>query len=160
MKALHVLEFMWALFLLGFAVMAARYYQTAEMFVWALVIWITTLAAAGYSFWNWRSLWGAERKSASEYVRTYENCCLAGLRQIRFGYYFLAVQLAIVVPWISWKFFRREGADHFGVAAYAISMGSVAAMTAVYLFWFFRSRRKRLLELEQLRRYKESSTEE
>ena len=130
----------WALFLLGFSYVVARRYPSIEMFLWALVIWISTVAITGYSFWNWRSLWTAERKPACEYVQIYEKHCLAGLREIRFGYSFLAVNLAIVVPWISWRYFRSASNDQFGLTAYLISMGLVAGLAAAYLIWFPRSR--------------------
>ena len=155
LRALHLLQLAWALFLLGFSFAVARRYPTTEMFVWALVIWSATLVAAGYSIWNWRCLWLAERKSASEYVQVYEKHCVAGLRHIRFGYCLLAVNLAIVIPWISWRFFRSGDAVALSLTAYLISMGLVAGLTVGYLFRFSRSRRNRLRELEQLRRYKE-----
>jgi hypothetical protein len=155
LRALHFLQYAWALFLLGFSFVIARRYPTTEMFVWALVIWIATLTATGYSIWNWRSLWLAERKSTSEYVRIYEKHCLAGLREIRFGYCFLAVNLSIVIPWVSWRFFRSGDAVHLSLMAYLISMGLVTGLTLGYLFWFSRSRKSRLRELEQLKRYKE-----
>jgi hypothetical protein len=160
LRALHLLEFAWALFLLGFSFAVARRYPTTEMFVWALVIWTATLTATAYSVWNWRSLWLAERKSTSEYVRIYERHCVAGLRQIRFGYCFLAANLVIVIPWVSWRFFRSGDAVPLSLMAYLISMGLVAGLTVGYLFWFSRSRRNRLRELEQLRRYKEVLSEE
>ena len=86
LKALRSLEYAWALFLLFFSFSVARRVHTTEMYAWAVVIWVSTLGATAYSIWNWRSLWRAERKSASEYVRTYQRHCIAGLRQVRFGY--------------------------------------------------------------------------
>jgi hypothetical protein len=160
LRAVRLLEFAFALFLLGFSFAVARRYPTTEMFVWALVIWIATLTATGHSIWNWRSLWLAELKSTSEYVRIYEKHCAAGLRQISFGYWFLAVNLAIVIPWISWRFFRSGDAIRLSLIAYLISMGLVAGLTVGYLLWFSTSRRNRLRELEQLRRYKEILSEE
>jgi hypothetical protein len=160
LKALHTLEYVWALFLLGFSFKVARSFHTTEMYVWAAVIWVSTLWATAYSIWNWRSLWRAERKSASEYVRTYERYCLAGLRQVRFGYWFLAVSLAITVPWLSWKFFRSGPGDELSLSAFWFSMGVIAGLTVVYLLWFRASRKNRLRELEQLRQYEKILNEE
>jgi hypothetical protein len=98
------------------------------MLVWALVIWILTFLAAGYSLWNWRLLWTAEAKPACEYAQIYEKYCLAGLRYLRFGYYLLAANLAIALPWISWKFFRSDRT--FGIVAYMISIAQIAGLTA------------------------------
>jgi membrane protease YdiL (CAAX protease family) len=147
------LGFTWAIFLMGFSYFVARRYSSTEMFLWALVVWLSTLAITGYSFWNWRSLWTAERKPACEYVQIYEKHCLAGLREIRFGYYFLVVNLVIGVPWISWRYFQSTSNGQFGLKAYLIGMGLIAGLTAGYLIWFPRSRRNRLRELEQVRQY-------
>ena len=160
LKVLHTLAYAWALFLLGFSFKIARSVHTTEMYVWAVVIWASTLGATAYSIWNWRSLWRAEQKSASEYVRTYQRHCVAGLRQVRFGYYFLAVSLAITVPWLSWKFFRSSPGKELSLCAYLVSMGVVAGLTVAYLLWFRRSRRNRLRELEQLRQYEKILNEE
>jgi len=159
LKVLHVLELACALVLLVGSVMVAQYLRLLEMWIWASVVWITTLAASGFSIWNWRSLWKAENKTAVEYAETYENYCIAGLRQIRFGYRLLAVQLAIVVPWFSWKFFFAVGAAHWNLARYLIGMGLAAVLTTVYLVWFSTAGRKRLRELELLREYRKSLAE-
>jgi hypothetical protein len=159
LRALHLLEFAWALFLLAFSYVVVQPYPSAGMLLWAMVIWVLTLLAAGYSLWNWRLLWAAETKPASEYAQIYEKYCVAGLRHIRFGYYLLAANLTIAIPWISWKFFR-SGPSHFGIGSYMISLGLIAGITAGYLFWASRSRRSRLRELEQLRQYRKSLEEE
>ena len=159
LRTLHLFEFAWALFLLAFSYVVVQRYPSRGMLLWALVIWVLTLLAAGYSLWNWRLLWTAETRSAREYAQTYEKYCVAGLRHIRFGYCLLAVNLAIAIPWISWKFFR-SGPGHFGIGTYVISLGLIAGLTTGYLFWFSRSRRNRLRELEQLREYRKSLEEE
>jgi hypothetical protein len=160
LKALLILEFAWGLFLLGFSFMVARRFPVTEMFVWAGVVWLLTLAATGYSVWNWRFLWKSAPKSAAEYVRAYERHCLAGLRQVQFGYCFLTVGLAINVPWLSWKFFRSGPGVELSLTAYSISMALIAAFTAGYLLWFSISKKNRLHELEQLKQYKEVLDEE
>jgi uncharacterized membrane protein YidH (DUF202 family) len=160
LRALHLLEFASALVLLAFSYLVAQRYPSTEMVLWAVVIWILTLLAAGYSLWNWRSLWTAERRSAREYAQTYEKYCVAGLRHIRFGVCLLAMNLILAIPWISWKFFRSARTGHFGIVAYLISIGLIAGLTAGFLFWFSKSRRNRLRELEELRQYRKSLEEE
>jgi len=159
LRALHLLEFASTFFLLAFAYLIAQRRPSTEMFLWALVIWLLTLLAGGYSIWNWRLLWTASLKPACEYARIYEEYCVASLRHIRFGYCLLAVNLAIAIPWISWKFFRSARAGHFGILSYTISVGLIAGLAAGYLFWFSRSRSNRLRELEQLRQYRKSLEE-
>jgi hypothetical protein len=65
-----------------------------------------------------------------------------------------------MIPWIPWRFFRSGDAGHLSLMDYLISMGLVAGLTIGYLFWFSSSRRNRLRELEQLRRYKEILSKE
>jgi hypothetical protein len=156
LRILQVLEFAWALFLLVLSYAVARHYPSTEMFIWAVVVWILTLIATVYSIWNWRVLWNAGMRSVSDYARIYEKYCRQWLRYIRFGYWFLVVNLAISIPWLSWKYFRSSGAGHFSLTAYLISMGLIAGLTAGYLIWFSRSRRKRLSELECLTQYRKS----
>ena len=156
----HLFEIAWALFLLAFSFILARRHPSTEMLVWALTIWILTLFASGYSIWNWRMLWIAEKKPAFEYTQVYEKYCIAGLREIRFGYCFLAACLAINVPWISWRFFLSSPGDHSHLIVYLLSMGIVAGLTLGYLLWFQIARKNRLRELEQLRLYRKSLEEE
>ncbi len=160
LRALHLVELAWALFLLAFSFWVAHRYPSTEMRVWAVLIWILTFLAGGFSLWNWRVLWTAQTKPAREYAEIYEKYCVAGLRSIRFGYYLLTVNLAIVVPWISWKFFRSAGTNHFSLTTYLVSLGLTAGLTAGYLFWFSRARRNRLRELEHLRQYRRILEEE
>jgi hypothetical protein len=150
LKALHLLEFAWALFLLVSTYVVAQRYPSTEMLLWAVVVWLLTFLAAGYSLWNWRLLWTAEIRSAREYAQIYEKYCVAGLRHIRFGFCLLAVNLAIAIPWLSWKFFRSPRTGHFGIVAYMISIGLIAGLTAGYLLWFSK----------QLRQYRKSLEEE
>ena len=156
LRMFHLVEFIWALFLLSFSCWMASRYPSAEMTMWAVVIWALTLLAEGYSLWNWRMLWRAETKSTLECAQIYEKYCIAGLRYIRFGYGFLAVNLAITIPWLSWKFFSQPGTGHLNLTAYLVSLGLIAGLTAGYLFWFHRARKNRHQELEQLSQYRRS----
>ena len=72
LRALHLLEFASALLLLAFSYVVAQRYPSTEMLLWAVVIWILTLLAAGYFLWNWRLLWTTQIRSAREYAQIYE----------------------------------------------------------------------------------------
>jgi hypothetical protein len=160
LRMLHVLELAWALFLLVFSYLLARHHPSTKSFLWALVVWILTVFASGYSLWNWRVLWNAETKPVCDYMRIYEKYCVAWLRYIRFGYWFLALNLAISVPWITWIFLRSAHTGHFGLIGYLIRIGLIAGLTTGYLLWFSRSQRNRLRELEELRQYRKGMDED
>ena len=145
----YVLAFVWAAAFLIFSVVAVR--NGLQRIPWALVVWITTFIAMGFSIWNWRTLWNATSASTSEFADLYAKRCMAKLRAVRFGYWFLAMQLAIAVPWLSWDFYRGGDNGQFGIRSYVITMLVLACITAIFIFSFTRTRRATLRELEQLR---------
>ncbi len=153
----YLLAFVWAAAFLIFSVVAVR--RNLQGTVWASVIWLTTFIALGFSIWNWRTLWNATSASTSEFTDLYAKRCMAKLRAVRFGYWFLAMQLAIAVPWLSWDFYRSGPAGGFGLRSYAVSMLVLACLTALFLFSFARTRRATLRELEQLREFQEGPEE-
>jgi hypothetical protein len=160
LRAFQLLEFAWGLFLLGFSYWVARSYPSTEMLLWALYIWILTFFASGFSIWNWRLLWNAEARTTHDYAQLYEKYCIAGLRYIRFGYVLLALNLAVVIPLISWMFFRFGGSGRFSLMRYLLCLGLAGGLSAGYLIWFSVARRNRYRELEQLRQYRGTLEEE
>jgi hypothetical protein len=95
-------------------------------------------------------LWKTAGESVLDYADVYEKRCIATLRSVRFGYAFLALQLAIAVPWLTWDFTRRE----ISPARYAFSMGVLAALTVAFMGWFRRSRRRAVRELIEVTEFR------
>lgn len=150
------------LFGLGFAVFLTAYAAAVlhrdfrpEVIAWAIVIWITTAGVTAFFVWNWRGLWNASGRSVTEYANLYEKQSLARLRAIRFGYRFLALQLSISVPWLSWDFTRHEITG----ARYALSMAFLGVFTVAYIVWFTISKRRALLELKRVEEFRHSACE-
>lgn len=135
-----------AVALIAYAIVVLRGDFRLEVLAWAIVVWITTVGVTAFSMWNWRGLWRASACSIREYADIYEQRSLATLRAIRFGYWFLALQLSISVPWLTWDFGRAQ----ISSTRYGLAMGSLALLTAAFLFWFPRSRRRASLELSRV----------
>jgi len=118
-----------------------------EAVVWAAVVWITTLIATAFEIWNWRTLWRTAAHSVTEYAGVYEARCHATLRAVRFGYAFLALQLAISLPWLTLDLVRGE----MTAARYIAAVIVLGTFTAIFILWFRVSRRRALAELAQVK---------
>jgi hypothetical protein len=153
LRARHVLSLGFAVALITFAAYFLQHHFNRETIAWAIVVWGTTLAATAFSVSNWRVLWKAMDRSTAEYLAAYRARCNATLRAVRFGYRFLAVQLAISVPWLTWDLYRGRGSGRFGAPQYGFSMGLLALLTAAFLFAFRRSRRQALRDLSRLEEF-------
>jgi hypothetical protein len=148
LRARYIFSCVFALGLLIFSVYAVHRHM--QGLLWAAVVWLTTFIAIGFSIWNWRTLWNATSASTSEFAALYEKRCFATLRAVRFGYAFLAMQLAIVIPWLSWDFYRGGTSGNFGIVPYLRSMAVLVCLSAAFIFSFARARRRTLIELERL----------
>jgi len=123
-----------------------------EVWLWAAIVWASTFAAIAFSIWNWRNLWSSDVKSVTEFIATYKKRCLATLRALRFGLRFLAVQLAISVPWLAMSFTtKRISSVRFFTAA-----GILTAFTACLLLFGRHYRRAAQYELDELNKSQES----
>jgi hypothetical protein len=149
LRARYVFSCVFALGLLIFSVYAVH--RNMQGLLWAAVVWLTTFIALGFSIWNWRTLWNATSASTSEFAALYEKRCLATLRAVRFGYAFLAMQLAIVIPWLSWDFHRGGTSGNFGLVPYLRSMGLLVCLSAIFIFSFARTKRRTLMEVGRLK---------
>ncbi len=135
-----------AALLICYAAFVLRSDFRAEVLAWAVVVWITTLVVTGFSVWNWRGLLGVSGRSVREYADAYERRSMAMLRAIRFGYWFLGLQLSITAPWITIDFLRHQTT----VRQYVTGMGFLCALSVAFVAWFGRSRRKAVRELNQV----------
>jgi len=146
LRAAHVLELLAALIFLSLSAAIVWRNRDFEAWLWAGIVWATTLAATAFSVWNWHILWTANVKSVAEYTLDYRKRCLARLRAARFGQRLLVVQIAIAVPWLSW--------DYLGHRLPAVVFfWAVAVLACLALgFWalFTHHRRTALRELEEL----------
>lgn len=154
LRVQYVLELVFAAALIGFAVVFVRRHFDWEALVWAAVVCFTTIGAAAFQIWNWRSLWRSSGQSLADYAEAYERRCRATLRAVRFGYRFLALQLAISTPWLTIDFLRGE----ITPSRYAFSMGVLALLTITYLFAFRQMRRRAMRELAAVGDFRRESS--
>ncbi len=146
LRAAHVAELFVALIFLLFSAAFAWRNPTLETWLWAGIVWASTVAATVFSIWNWNILWQANVKSVAEFALDFQKRCMASLRAVRFGMRFLVVQNAITVPWLTWDYLRHRITD----ARFAAAMALVAALSLGFWLFFTRFRRTALRDLEEL----------
>jgi hypothetical protein len=138
--------------LTSYAALVLRRDFRAEVLAWAVVVWLTTAAVTAFSVWNWHGLWSASGHSILEYANIYEKRGLATLRALRFGYFFLGLQLAIAAPWLTWDFVSHE----MSAVRYAVGMGLLGLLTIAFVIWSAVSRRRALSELGGVEEFRRS----
>ena len=149
LRAAHILELLTGVILLVLSAAVAWRVRSAEMFLWAALIWLTTLVASAFSIWNWDILWKHDLKSVAEFSHVYETRCMAKINAARFGKGFVLVQTVVSGLWLSW--------DHYRSALSTVRFGGSMLFLIVFSagFWVFFSR-YRQSALEELRRLKDS----
>jgi len=145
----YILNMVVAVALIVFAALVLRCNPRAEVLVWAVVVWLTTLGSTAFYIWNWRALWRTAAKSVRDYADVCETRCIATLRAVRFGYAFLALQFAIAAPWLTWDFARGQ----IFAARYAFCLVLLGTLTVGFIVWFRRSLQRALLELTQIKEF-------
>ena len=151
LRTSHVLELLSGIFFMCASAAFAWKVRTTEFFVWAAVVWITTLIVSAFSVWNWSTLWRQDLKSVAEFSQVYEKRCVAKIRAARFGNWFVVVQILIAAPWLAWDCHRGD----FSTARFAGAMFLMFLLSGVFWVMFSRSRRSALRELHGLQTLRE-----
>lgn len=142
----HVLELLAAIVFLAFSGMAVKRDPGLEICLWAATVWAATVAVTAFSIWNWRILWNSNLKSVSEYALEYKKICVARLRAARFGMGFLATQVAIAVPWLTWDYLRQRTSG----IVFAESLAVIAGLVLGFCVVFIHHRRTATRELAEV----------
>jgi hypothetical protein len=140
----HAAGVLFSLALLAFSADVAYHDATTERIAWAAVVWALTFTAAGFLIWNSRRLWTPDQESSAAFIALQCERCRAALRTVRFGRWFVAIELLIAVPWLS---FGRGSSAVTGVAIVLI----LSAIYLAYFAWYRRHKLKELQSLEELR---------
>ena len=146
LRAAHILELLTGVTLLVLSAAVAWRVRSSEMFLWAAVIWVTTLVASAFSIWNWDILWKHDLKSVAEFSLVYEKRCLAKVNAARFGKGFVVIQSLFSGLWLSWDYYRSE----FSTSRFGGSMLFLIVFSAGFWVFFSRYRRSALQELRRL----------
>lgn len=156
LRIMHIMELGLAVILIAFVGFFLQHNFSAEVLIWAIVVWTTTLAATAFSVWNWRLLWRTTSQSIAEYITIYQRRSLATLRAVRFGLWLLVIQILIVVPWFTWDLYRGA----MSIPRFWVGMGLLVLIATGLLVMLLRFRKNALLELAQVRQFQESSTDQ
>ena len=135
LRARYVGNLCAAVVFLALPVFVLRNNADPETILWSVVVWLTTLGSTAFVIWNWRMVWKGGGESVTDFAAMYRKRSLATIRAARFGYGFLALQLAITVPWLTYDFMRGQ----IPVARYAFALTILAGFTASFLVRFRRS---------------------
>jgi hypothetical protein len=139
-------ELLFGAVMLAFSAWFASRRPTFEWILWASVIWAGTFFAAGFKIRNKAGTWQALQQSNAAFLDLSRRRCLGELRAIHIGRWFLAVQLAIVAPWLSWDF----AIHRLPVGPYLFGMAITILLAAGYLAWFTARERRMSRELQHL----------
>ena len=104
---------------------------------------VASLSAVAFSFWNRRGVWRSTASTTAEFLAFSLLRCRRRRRSLRFGWWLLAVELAVLGPWLA-----SRGA---GVPGYAF-LAAVAATAALIFTWINRRTRREIAELEAISR--------
>jgi hypothetical protein len=146
-------ELLFGAVMLAFSAWFASRRPTFEWILWATVIWAGTFFATGFKIRNKAGTWRALQQSNAAFLDLSRRRCLGELRAIRIGRWFLAVQLAIVAPWLSWDF----AIHRLPLGPYLFGMAITILLAAGYLAWFGARERRISRELQQLDHFTEQA---
>ena len=135
--------------MLAFSAWFAARHPSAEWILWAAVIWAGTFVSAGFAIWNHSGIWRALSHSNAAFLDLSRERCLRDLRAVRYGHWFLAVQLAIIVSWFSLDFALHR----MPLRAYFFGCGLAIVIAIGYLQWFSHRERRTRGDLAQLEEF-------
>jgi hypothetical protein len=141
----------WA-FGLGFIAVAGWLWfvvGTASLRFVAVGIVALTVTALAYISWNWRGAFADDRSPTADYLALAGRRSRARLRYVRFGWWILAADIAIIGGYHGLEFIR-EGSLPSGQALATAALVLVA--TAIFILWWERRERRRGARIEDLRR--------
>lgn len=107
--------------------------------------------ALAFSFWNRRGIWAPATESTLTFVELSLERQRRKLEALRFGPWFLALELAFLIPWSVWALLTRPWEPW----RWLFVFGWMAGFSILFLAWWAWYRRKTLRETaewEELRR--------
>lgn len=128
------------LFLLGFAAWIWFAIGTPVMRLAAVGIVLLTIAALAFTVVNWRGSLAGESASATDFLALALKRSRARLRYIRFGWWVLAADVAVIAG-AALVELRDEGAARIP-AMLGMAAAATAAAAAVFYWWGRRERRR------------------
>jgi hypothetical protein len=123
---------------------------------------LAILWAVTYSLWSSRGTWRPSAATTTAFLDLSVLRCRRRLNALRAGWWLLALELAIMIPWL--HLLLSSGSPHApATSSYAAAFGFlllVASLAVVFLMVARRKALRELRELEELRRCLESEMED
>lgn len=129
--------------LLAFGFDALRRLPAPEGWMLAVVIWLLTLGAGGFSFWNRRGIWRPSADTPAAFLDLARRRCQRRLAAARFALYLLLLEVLLFIPWFAWLLQARPQAlrpERFVYAGLVIFVAVVSI--AGYRWWVWRQLRQ------------------
>jgi hypothetical protein len=117
-----------------------------EFVVLTIGVWMLTVTALIYSWWNREGTWKPAQEDTREFLRLSLRRCESGLRSIRLALNLLAIQTALLIVWFAWYWSSRTPRPD--VATWLIA----ACVPGGFLIGLLVMRRRRLREQAELQR--------
>jgi hypothetical protein len=144
-------QLLYAAAMLVFSAWFASRRPTLEWILWAAVLWVSTFFAVGFTIWNKSGTWQVLRHSNAAFLDLSRRRCLRELQALHIGRWSLAVQLAIVAPWLSWDF----AIHRLPLVPYLFGMAVTIVIAAIFLISFAARERRIVRELQYLHDFTE-----
>jgi len=120
--------------------------RRAEMILWAVVVWILTIAVSAFTIWNWQTLWKDSVHSVHDFTLLRQKRLNASLRSVVIGYWFVAVNVFIAGGWYAIDL----GLHRIGIRRFLLGIVLIVAISACFVCVLSRRKAKALRELEQI----------
>jgi drug/metabolite transporter (DMT)-like permease len=146
-------QLLYSVAMLIFSAWFASRRPTLEWILWAAVLWVAVFSAVGFTLWNKAGTWRAIQQSNAAFLDLSRRRCLRELQATHLGRWSLAVQLAIVAPWLSWDF----AIHRLPLVPYLFGMAVAIVVAAVFLASFTARERRTVRELQSLDQFAEQA---
>jgi hypothetical protein len=146
-------QLLYAAVMLVFSAWFASRHPTLEWILWAVVLWVATFFAVGFTLWNKAGTWQALQQSNAAFLDLSRRRCQRELQAIHLGRWSLAVQLAIVAPWLSWDF----AIHRLPLVSYLFGIAATIGIAAAFLTSFAARERRIVRELQHLNQFAEQA---
>ena len=106
--------------------------------------------ALGFSLWNRRGVWAPATESTLTFVELSLERQRRNLMALRFGPWFLAGELAFLIPWSVWSLLSKPAEPWRWLFAFGW-MGGMSILFLVFWAWYRKRTLRKLAEWEELR---------
>ena len=106
--------------------------------------------ALAFSFWNRRGIWAPATESTLTFVELSLERQRRALVALRFCPWFLALELAFLIPWSVWALLSEPAEPWRWLFAFGW-MGGMSALFLVFWAWYRKRTLRKLAEWEELR---------